>query len=338
MENLEKKIPQNEKEFHDMFSSEDACRDFLFSVRWPEGFQCPACGGQKAWLNSRNLIVCSKCGYQGSLTSGTVMHGTKKPLRMWFHAIWWACCHREGGSARELQKLLGLGSYQTAWAWMQKLRMAMIASDDARCGTLVEAGVAVTGGAEASSRLRFLNERIVLAGVVEVNGPSDSESGRLRLRYLPEENEDAVMDFLKETTAPGTRIITDSNPLFEAVVSSGFVHEPFPGRAVPRHLHYQLTQLRRWILEVHKGAVAMKHLQNYLDEFSFRHNWHGNRRVEETFLHILKGSISSDAVPYWQLVGRTSPDTPLDSGKSQIKSGIASAEDQCDKKEVGNGE
>ena len=327
MEIQGKKIPENEEEFQDIFASEDACRDFLFSVRWPEGFKCPGCGGKKAWLNSRNLIVCSKCGYQGSLTSGTVMHGTKKPLRMWFRAIWWACCHRAGGSARELQKLLGLGSYQTAWAWMQKLRMAMIASDNDKCKTLVEAGVAVTGGPDASPELRFHNEKIVIAGVVEVNGPSDHESGRLKLRYITEESDEAIMNFLKETTAPGTRIITDSNPIFEAVTSWGFVHEPFPGRAVPRHLHYLLRQLRRWILDVHKGAVALKHLQNYLDEFSFRHNWQESRRVEDIFVRILQGSISSDAIPYWQLVGRTSPDTPLDTGKTRSGGGTPSKQE-----------
>ncbi len=313
-------IPESEGEFQDIFRSEDACRDFLFKVRWPEGFKCPGCGGHKVWLNKRNLIVCSKCGYQGSLTSGTVMHGTKKPLQMWFRAIWWACTTREGGSARELQKLLGLGSYQTAWAWLQKLRLAMIASDVAKCQTLVEAGIATVGGREALPELRFHSDCIVIAGVVEVTGPSDKEGGRLKLRYMPEVSKDSMMEFLSATTERGTRVITDSNPVFAEVSDAGFVHEPFPGRAVPRHLYYLIGQLKRWILQVHKGAVALKHLQNYLDEFSFRHNWQETGRVEEIFVRILQGSVSSDAVPYWQLVGRSSPDTPLGGAKGGSKS------------------
>ena len=114
-------FPRTLVEFDERFGSEEACQQYLFAGRWPEGFRCPVCRNPKAWLNKRHLLVCSACGRQVSLIAGTVMQGTRKPLRMWFRAIWWVCTQKTGGSAQGLQRLLGLGSYQTAWAWLHRL-------------------------------------------------------------------------------------------------------------------------------------------------------------------------------------------------------------------------
>src|SRR5713101_3131978 len=100
------------------FGSEAACRQYLLKLRWPEGFVCPRCGERSAWTTARDLLVCAGCQYQASLTAGTIFQDTRKPLTLWFRAIWWVTAQKRGASALELQRILGLGSYVTAWTWL----------------------------------------------------------------------------------------------------------------------------------------------------------------------------------------------------------------------------
>lgn len=73
-------------EFEERFFSEEACRDYLFKLRWPEGFKCPRCQYGGAWHTNRDVYKCGNCGYHVSVTAGTIFHRSRKPLRLWFHA------------------------------------------------------------------------------------------------------------------------------------------------------------------------------------------------------------------------------------------------------------
>src|SRR5574337_1758542 len=114
--------PRTLAEFEALFSSEAACRDYLFQLRWPDGFRCPRCAHEKAWPVGRGLFECARCGYQTSVIAGTIFQDTHKSLTLWFRAIWWVTSQKSGASALGLQRVLGLGGYQTAWAWLHKLR------------------------------------------------------------------------------------------------------------------------------------------------------------------------------------------------------------------------
>src|SRR5206468_10057456 len=118
--------PRTLADFERRFRSEEACRDYLFRVRWPEGFRCPRCGESRAWRLRSALWQCANCAYQASLTAGTIFQDTRTPLKVWFHALWWMTSQKNGVSALGLQRVLGLGSYQTAWCWLHKLRRAMV--------------------------------------------------------------------------------------------------------------------------------------------------------------------------------------------------------------------
>lgn len=120
--------PQTLAQFDARFSTEEACVDFLRSVRWPQtGFLCPSCSSSSPpWPTSRGLLKCRECGRQASITAGTPLEKTRKPLRMWLQAMWFVASQKRGMSAVDLQRLLGLGSYQTAWAWLHKLRRVMV--------------------------------------------------------------------------------------------------------------------------------------------------------------------------------------------------------------------
>ena len=108
------------------FATEEACREYLFRLRWPSGFHCPACGHEKAWPRADGLFECGECGHKTSVKAGTIFEGSRKPLALWFRAIWWVTSQKNGASALGLQRILGLGSYETAWTWMHKLRRAMV--------------------------------------------------------------------------------------------------------------------------------------------------------------------------------------------------------------------
>jgi hypothetical protein len=121
-----KEYPMTFDELIQQFLTEEQCRDYLYRLRWPDGFVCPKCAHEKAWKIGDVLYVCGKCGYQTSVIAGTIFQDTGKPLRNWFTAIWWVTTQKNGASAAGLQQILGLGSDQTAWTWLHKIRAAMV--------------------------------------------------------------------------------------------------------------------------------------------------------------------------------------------------------------------
>ena len=130
--------PRTLDEFEARFADEAACRDYLIGLRWSEGLVCPRCQSKQMWSTGRGLLACSACQYQASVTAGTIFHDTRKPLQMWFRAIWWVTSQKTGASVLGLQRVLGLGSYKTAWTWLHKLRRAMIRPGRERLSGRVE--------------------------------------------------------------------------------------------------------------------------------------------------------------------------------------------------------
>ena len=136
-------------EFEQRFATEGACRAYLAQLRWPTGFCCPQCKTSGSWTTTRCLLMCRQCGYQASVTAGTIFHRTRLPLQDWFRAMWWMTDQKHRLSALGLQRLLGLGSYRTAWLWLQKLRYAMVRPGWDRLGGQVEVDETYVVGVEA---------------------------------------------------------------------------------------------------------------------------------------------------------------------------------------------
>lgn len=311
-------FPKTALEFDERFSSEEACRTYLMKVRWPEGFRCATCGGTKAWTSGRLYLICSHCGYQASLTAGTVMHGSHKPLRMWFKAMWWVCTQKTGGSAKGLQKQLDLGSYQTAWAWLQKLRRAMIRAGREALEGPVEVDDAFLGGKEIGVRGRETIKKAKIVVAVEVTGDTRNISGRVRFGHIPDFSANSLVPFVVENVAPGSQVITDGWEGYGPLADHGFIHQTRiigsdKKRAVELlpNAHREIALLKRWLMGTHQGAVRPKQLQHYLNEFAFRHNRRKVRHVGKIFYRMLQGSVMTKATPYWRLIGRETPDRPL---------------------------
>jgi hypothetical protein len=317
----EEDFPKTTLEFMERFGSEEACRGYLIKVRWPEGFCCASCGAGKYWVNKRHALVCAGCGRQISLTAGTVMERTHKPLRMWFHAMWWITTQKTGGSAKGLQRLLGLRSYQTAWAWLAKLRRAMVRAGREALEGPVEVDEAYIGGEEPGVRGRQTFKKARVAVAVEVKDESRLQTGRVRFKVVKDFSARNLTPFVVQTVAAGARVITDGWDGYRLLRKKGFAHEvrdlggdrKAAVRLLP-HVHRAISLLKRWLEGTHQGAVRPKHLQHYLDEFAFRHNRRKSRHVGKIFYRLVQGATATGVTPYWRLVERTEPGTPLHMG------------------------
>jgi transposase-like protein len=271
-------FPRTIVEFQERFPNEAACLEYLAASRWPDGYRCPACGNEHAWiLKRRHLWECSRCHHQTSVTAGTVMHGTRTPLRLWFWGAYLVATHTPGISAKQLERQLGLARYETAWLMLQKLRRAMVAPEREPLRGEVEVDEGFVGGVDprrrAGGRARVGKRLVVVA--VEVRGAG---SGRLRLAALPDASRKSLGGFVAENVTEGSIVHTDGWSGYGSVGELGYDHRPILQRwrsserqvILPR-AHRVLANLKTWLQGTHRSASA-KHLRVYLDEFVFRHN------------------------------------------------------------------
>lgn len=175
--------PRTLMEFESRFSTEEGCRDYLFQIRWPDGFSCPRCKTTKIWTVRGMLYQCASCGYQSSVTAGTIFHRTRMPLPLLFRAIWWVTSQKNGASALGLKRILGLGSYETAWALLHKFRRAMVRPRRDRLGGSVEVDETYLGGLEEGLRGRQIEKKALIVVAAQEDGKS---IGRIRMKRIPD--------------------------------------------------------------------------------------------------------------------------------------------------------
>jgi len=306
-------------EFVRSFSTEEQCRDYLVKLRWPNGFICPKCGGTKYWRVTNILYEC-KCGRQTSAISGTIFQDTRKPLKSWFTAIWWITTQKNGASAEGLQQVLGLKSYETAWAWLHKIRTAMVRSDRTKLSGIVEIDETYIGGEEHSgSTGRGTGNKVLVAVAVElidVEKPTRkglNPLGRVRLSVIADASADSLVAFIKDNVEKGSQVITDGWASYSTLANNGYQHEVYvqskkqADEKILPHVHLIISLLKRWLLGTHQGAVSEKHMQAYLDEYVFRFNRRNASKRGLLFYRLLEGAVS------------TSPTTTLELYKSSNK-------------------
>jgi hypothetical protein len=297
-------VPGTRLEFENQFGSETACRAYLERVRWPDGFVCPddACGGRRPWVTARGLYRCAACGRQTSATAGTIFAGTRKPLRDWFEVLW-LMTGKDGVSAEALQTALSLGSYQTAWVWLHKVRRALGQEVPERLTGTVELAVISLVSVEGSTRRKATRPTLV-AIALEV---SDRNTGRVRLARVPNSGPVAVERFISQAVAPGARLRATPK-LRPTLAALGFELDPATVRAGRDVSLPGLTdlvwQLDEWILGTHKGAIRRQQLDYYLAEFAFRYN---DRTSPPglRFYHLLERALTVAPTSARALVGGT---------------------------------
>ena len=187
--------PRTLRELEARFATEQACREYLTRLRWGQEFVCPACDGTEAWPTERGLWMCAACGHQ----AGDRGHHfpTRTPLSVWFRAIWWVVSQKNGASALGLQRVLGLGSYRTAWTWLHKLRRAMVRPGRDRVSEEVEVDETLVGGLEAGGGRRHLGTKALVVIAAEVRGRA---IGRIRMQLA---SADSLLTFVQHAVQPG---------------------------------------------------------------------------------------------------------------------------------------
>jgi len=294
------------RELEARFSTEAACREYLFQLRWPDGFRCPRCGETKSWPKGDGLVRCAGCDYQISVTAGTVFQDSRLPLTLWFRAVWWVTSQKNGVSAMGLQRVLGLKSYKTAWTLLHKLRRAMVRPGRDRLSGRVEVDEALVGGEEEGVHGRQRQTKAMIAVAAEEDGTG---IGRIRMRCIPDASADSLMPFVEDYVEPGSVVHTDGWPGYLPLKGRGYRHEvtflkgnsKSASELMPR-VYLAVALLKRWLMGTHQGGVSLEHLNAYLDEFTFRFNRRKSRSRGKLFYRLLEQAVAIEPVPYKSLV------------------------------------
>jgi transposase-like protein len=294
--------PLNQQEFEARFSTEDACLNYLFALRWPDGFVCPRCTGRSFWRTNRGLIVCSACQHQASVTAGTIFQDTRKPLQLWFRAAWFVTQQKHGASALGLQRALGLGGYLTAWTWLHKFRRAMVRPNRDRLSGWVEVDETFFGGLEEGHRGRDIGKKALIAVAAEADGKG---IGRVRMSHILDASGVSLNGFVENVVTSGATIHTDGWSGYSHLAERGYKHvvaklqgkPKLASKLLPR-VHRVISLFKRWMLGTHQGAVSHEHLAYYLDEFTFRFNRRKSKHRGKLFFRLLQQAVEHEPAPY----------------------------------------
>jgi len=292
-------------EFERRFGTEDSCRSYLEQLRWAGGFQCPACGSSDAWRMSRGLWLCRKCRRQTSVTVGTIFERSRLPLTLWFRAMWQMTNQKNGASALTVQRLLGLGSYQTAWAWLHKLRRAMVRPGRDRLAGVVEVDESYVGGKQHGKRGRgALGKALVVLAVQLQTG---STIGRIRLSHVADASGHSLVPATASMVAEGSEIRTDGWGGYNGLGPKGYQHTVVRrsgeiGEDLLPACHRVASLLKRWLLGTHQGAIRAEHLVYYLDEFTFRFNRRTSTYRGMLFYRLAQQAVQVAPTRYSELI------------------------------------
>jgi transposase-like protein len=290
------------------FPDDESCRRYLEGLRWPEGFICPVCGTGDGWRIATGHWMCRRCGRKTSVTAGTIFHRSRLPLTSWFAACWFVCSQKNGVSALGLQRVMGFGSYQTAWAWMHKLRRAMVRPGRDLLSGMVEVDETFLGAKEKGTHGRgTTNKAVVVIAVELLEDPR--RLGRVRMAHLPLVSAETLVGFVEDTVTKGSVVRTDGWNVYQRLGDHGFQHQPvnLVGSGKRAHqllpgVHRVAALLKRWLAGTLHHGINHSHLDYYLDEFTFRFNRRTSRSRGLLFHRLLGQAVQTEPHPYKSLI------------------------------------
>ena len=311
-------FPTNELAFEERFGDEARCREYLMKLRWPDGFRCPKCTANSGWkLKGRELVECASCGRQTSLTAGTVLHGTRKPLRLWFRAMFLMACQKSGLSAKNFMRLMGMKSYKTAWTWLHKLRRAMVRPERPRLEGKVEVDETYVGGPVEGTVGRGTTNPMVAIAVEKVENGERKYLGRIRMEVVEDGTQPSLLTFVRGNVTVGSEVVTDGNQAFNELSQAGYAHrvkiighDPKSASSKLPGVHRIASLVKRWLLGTHQGSVADNHLQAYLDEFTFRFNRRRSSHPVKLFHRLAEQIVRTKPFSYRDLIAMKAPCVP----------------------------
>jgi len=308
--------PRSTGEFQAWFRTDADCLDYLEWLRWPAGFVCPDCGYAGGWRLGDGRFECARCQARTSTTAGTVFDRTRTPLTVWFTACWLFATQKDGISALSLQRALEIGSYQTAWAMLHRLRSVLVRPGRDRLAGTVEVDETYIGGEEPGLRGGRARGKKVLTGIaVEVREPRGL--GRCRMAPLADASAASLHAFVADHVEPGATVVTDGWQGYRGLDRLGYVHDrrsqraarargDDPGELLPA-VHRVASLAKRWLLGTHQGSVDEAHLLSYLNEFVFRFNRRRSRSRGLVFYRVLELAVGHEPVRYQDLIANPQP-------------------------------
>jgi transposase-like protein len=303
--------PETYQEFLDWFDSEESCRLYLRKCRWPDGFICSRCASVKEpWITSRGYLHCRECQHEVSVTAGTIFHRTRMPLRTWFAVAWFVTSQKDGASALGLQRSLGIQSYQTAWTCLHKLRSAMVRPGRDQLSGRIEVDESYFGGCdEGGKRGRGSENKAIVAIAVELHSPKGF--GRVRMQRIPDVTKESLIPFVCGIAKTGSEIRTDGWASYNTLSSHGYSHHRTvisesgdPAHVSMPAVHRVAALVKRWLLSTHQGAASGKHLDYYLDEYTFRFNRRSSQFRGLLFYRLIQQAAAAAPTTYEEIVSR----------------------------------
>ena len=295
-----KKMDMNMMKLMEEFDTETECRDRLVALRWPNGVRCPRCDSEKIRNSyTRFQYDCGACGYQFSITSGTIFHDSHLPLPKWFVAIYLMVESKKGMSANQMKRTLNV-SYKTALYLCHRIRAAMSESSPKPLSGTVEADETYVGGKRRHVGHGYKGNKTIVAGVVQ-------RGGAMRLKVVKHADRPTLHRFIREHTAPDTKAIyTDEATAYDGIADSDTRHERV-NHSAEEWVHGDVhTNTVEGVWSLFKRSIAgsyhkvsTKHLDAYLDELEWRQN---NRDNQYMFRDTLRKLISSENLPYQELI------------------------------------
>jgi transposase-like protein len=309
-ENKELNMPRNpvqfqkgmsDADFDRLYGTEDQCREALFAWRWPKGFTCPICGGNKhSVITTRATYQCSTCRSQISLISGTIFHSTKLPLKTWFRAIFHITQTKGGISSLELARRLGV-TQNTAWKISHKLMQVMYEREaEKRLTGRVEMDDAYIGGKRKGKRGRGSAGKVAFVAAVETT--DDGKPHRMKLHPVPAFTSTAICSAARSLLSGECRVVTDGLACFTAVARQGIVHQPLRTTgdkmlqdSTFKWVNTVLGNVKCALIGTYR-AISSKHVPRYLSSFAYRFN----RRfsLPDMFARLTYVALRTPPMPY----------------------------------------
>ncbi len=293
--------PRTYREFVEKFPDDAACRIFLETLRWPQGFVCPGCGSDRSpWRQTRGRLVCSECDHQTTVTAGTILDKTRTPLTTWFEAGWHLTTAKNGLSAKTIERAIGV-RYRTAWTMLQRFRVAMVRTERERLSGNVEVDETFVGGIEHGGKRGRGTGRQIVVVAAEILKPKGI--GRIRMRHIPDASGESLIPFVTGVVVPGSTVLTDGWKGYNNLSDAHYSHRKVfinasgdPAHVSMPAVHRVAALLKRWILGTHQGSFDPSHLQAYIEEFTFRFNRRKSNNRGLVFRRLLEQAVATGPI------------------------------------------
>ena len=315
------RYPKNSGEFSARFQTDGDCRRYLISVRWPDGYECPVCHTRgKGWRMSDGRIRCAACRACRSSTAETVFQGSHMPLLTWFRVMWHLCLPKNGASALGFQRSQGLGAYRTAWLCLHRLRKAMVRPGREPLSGRIEVdkiSLVTPCGSPLASNHGSAPSVLVFAEnkdrTKEDGATTGRHLGRIRLVHLQNAAKDSLHKALLDNIDPESTLVASRRDIGESILSLNYprvlppsppekhqtpptdstkpAETPVPRDPSPPKCRLVSLLLRRWVMGTLQGSLGESHLQDYLNEFTFRFNRRSSRSRGMLFWRLVQIAV-----------------------------------------------